>query len=98
MVLLSHLYMTTGEKIALNIWIFVGKIMSLLFNILSSLVITFLPRSKCLLISWLQSPSAVISHQLSIECLLYFCTAVGAKLAVKTGTVGWQFADLKCFV
>ena len=53
-------YMTTGKPIALTIWIFVGKVMSLLFNMLSRLVITFLPRSKRLLISWLQSPSAVI--------------------------------------
>ena len=57
---LSHPYMTTGKTIALTRWIFVGKVMSLLFNMLSRLVITFLPRSKCLLISWLQSPSAVI--------------------------------------
>ena len=52
--------MTTGKTIALIRWTFVGKIMSLLFNMLSRLVITFLPRSKCILISWLQSPSAVI--------------------------------------
>ena len=52
--------MTTGKTIALNRQTFVGKVMSLLFNILSRLVLTFLPRSKCLLISWLQSPSAVI--------------------------------------
>uniref|UniRef100_A0AC11DGN9 Uncharacterized protein n=2 Tax=Ovis aries TaxID=9940 RepID=A0AC11DGN9_SHEEP len=57
---LSHPYMTTGKTIALTRWTFVGKIMSLLFNMLSRLVITFLPRSKCLLISWLQSPSVVI--------------------------------------
>ena len=57
---LSHSYMTTGKTIALTRWTFVGKEISLLFNILSRLVITFLPRSKCLLISWLQSPSAVI--------------------------------------
>ena len=57
---LSHPYMTTGKTIALTRQIFVGKIMSLLFNMLSSFVIAFLPRSKCLLISWLQSPSAVI--------------------------------------
>ena len=57
---LSHPYMTTGKIIALTRRIFVGKVMSLLLNILSRLVITFLPRSKCLLISWLQSPSAVI--------------------------------------
>ena len=57
---LSHPYMTTGKTIALTRWTFVGKLMSLLLNILSRLVITFLPRSKHLLISWLQSPSAVI--------------------------------------
>ncbi|CAI9165209.1 unnamed protein product [Rangifer tarandus platyrhynchus] len=57
---LSHPYMTTGKTIALTRWTFVGKVMSPLFNVLSRLVITFLPRSKCLLISWLQSPSAVI--------------------------------------
>ena len=57
---LSHPYMTIGKTIALTRWTFVGKAMSLLFNMLSRLVITFLPRSKCLLISWLQSPSAVI--------------------------------------
>ena len=57
---LSHPYMTTGNTIALTRWTFVDKVMSLLFNMLSSLVITFLPRSKRLLISWLQSPSAVI--------------------------------------
>ena len=57
---LSHPYMTTGKNIALTRRTFVGKIMSLLLNMLSRLVITFLPKSKCLLISWLQSPSAVI--------------------------------------
>ena len=54
----SHPYMTTGKTIALTKWTFVGKVMSLLFNMLSRLVIAFLPRSKCVLISWLQSPSA----------------------------------------
>ena len=57
---LSHPYMTTGKTIALTRWTFVGKVMFLLLNMLSRLVITFLPRSKRLLISWLQSPSAVI--------------------------------------
>ena len=57
---LSHRHMTTGKTIALTRWTFFGKVMSLLFNMLSRLVITFLPKSKCLLISWLQSPSAVI--------------------------------------
>ena len=57
---LSHPYMTTGKTIALTRWTYVGKVMSLIFNMLSRLVITFLPRSKRLLISWLQSPSALI--------------------------------------
>ena len=57
---LSHPYMTTGKTIALTRWTFLGKIMSLLFNMLCRLIITFLPRSKHLLISWLQSPSVVI--------------------------------------
>ena len=60
MVQISHPYMTTGKTVTLTRWTFVGKVMSLLFNMLSRLVITFLPRSKCLLISWLQSASAVI--------------------------------------
>ena len=57
---LSHPYMTTGKTIALTRWNFIGEVISLLFNVLSRLLIAFLPRSKCLLISWLQSPSAVI--------------------------------------
>ena len=60
LVQLSHPYMTTGKTIPMTRQVFVGKVMSLLFNMLSRLVITFLPRSKCLLISWLQSTSAVI--------------------------------------
>ena len=64
---LSHPYMTTGKSIALTWWNFVGKVMSLLFNLLSSLGITFLPRSKHLLISWLQSPSAVILEPTKIK-------------------------------
>jgi len=60
LVQLSHPYMTTGKTIALTRWTFVGKVMSLLFNMLSGLVITFLSRSMCLFILWLQSPSAVI--------------------------------------
>ena len=64
---LSHPYMTTGKTIALNRRTFVGKVMSLLLNMLSKLVITFLPRSKCLLISWLQSPSAVILEHKKIK-------------------------------
>ena len=64
---LSHPYMTTEKTIALTRRTFVGKVMSLLLNILSRLVITFLPRSKCVLISWLQSPSAVILEPLKIK-------------------------------
>ena len=59
--------MTTGKTIALTRWTFVGKVMSLLLNMLSRLVITFLPRSKCLLISWLQSSSAVILEPKKIK-------------------------------
>ena len=71
---LSHPYMTTGKTIALTRCIFIGKVMSLLFNMLSRLVITFLPRSKHLLISWLQSPSAVILEPKKIvsHCLRCF--------------------------
>ena len=66
---LSYPYITTGKTIALARWTFVGKVMSLLFNMLSRLVIAFLPRSKCLLILWLQSPSAVILEHRKIMSL-----------------------------
>ena len=66
---LSHPYMTTGKTTALTRQTLVGKVMSLLLNMLSRLVITFLPRSKRLLISWLQSPSAVILEPLKIKSL-----------------------------
>ena len=69
MVQLSYPCITTGKIIALTIQTFVGKVMSLLFNMLSRLVITFLPRSNCLLISWLQSPSAVILEPRKIMSL-----------------------------
>ena len=64
---LSRPYMTTGKTIALTRWTFVGKVMSLVLNMLSKLVIIFLPRSKRLLISWLQSPSAVILEPQKIK-------------------------------
>ena len=67
-VLLAHPYMTTGKTIALIRWTFVGKVMSLFFSMLSRLVITFLLRTKCLLSSWLQSPSAVILEPKKIVC------------------------------
>ena len=67
MVQLSHPYMTTGKTIALTIWTFISKVMSLLFNMLSRFVIAFLSKSKGLLISWLQSPSAVILEPKKIK-------------------------------
>ena len=71
---LSHLYMNTGKTIALTRWTFVGKVMSLLFNMLCRLVLALFPRSKRLLISWLQSPSAVILEPRKIvsHCFHYF--------------------------
>ena len=66
---LSHPYMTTGKAIALTIWTIIGKVISLLFNMLSRLVIAFLPRSKCILISWLQSTSSVILDPKKIKSL-----------------------------
>ena len=65
---LSHPYMTTGKTITLTIWSFVGEVKSLLFNMRSRLVITFLPRSKCLLVSWLQLPSVMILEPPKIVC------------------------------
>ena len=81
---LSHPYVTTGKTIALSKWTFVDKVMSLLFNMLSRLVITFLPRSKCLLISWLQSTSAVILQPKKVwhcfHCLpIYFPWSDGTR-------------------
>ena len=73
---LSHPDMTTGKTIASTRWTFVCKVMSLLFNMLSRLVITFLPRSKCLLISWLQSPSAVILEPPKIVCHCLHCFSI----------------------
>ena len=67
---LSHPYMTTGKTISLTRWTFVSKVMSLLSHMLSRLAITFLSRSKCLLISWLQSPSAVIMEPPKIKSLI----------------------------
>ena len=67
MVQLPYPYMTIGKIIALTRWTFVGKVMSLFFNMLSRLVIAFLPRSKCLLLSWLQSPCAVILERKKIK-------------------------------
>ena len=79
---LSHAYMTTGKTIALTRRTFVGKVMSLLLNMLSRLVITFLPRSKCLLISWLQSPSAVILEPKNIRSDTVFTVSPSISLGI----------------
>ena len=80
---LSHPYMTTGKTIALTRWTFVGKVMSLLFNMLSMLVITFLPKSKCLLISWLQLPSAVILEPPKYICICMLkMTSLFAQISI----------------
>ena len=73
---LSHPYMITGKTIALTRWTFVGKVMPLLFNVLSRLVITFLPRSKHLLISWLPSPSAVILEPRKVVLHCFHCLPI----------------------
>ena len=77
-----HPYMTTGKNIALMIWTFVSKVMSLLFNMLSRIVITFLPRSKHLLILWLQSPSAVILEPKKIVCLEHMSKGLDKVLMI----------------
>ena len=69
MVQFSHPYMTTGKTVALTRWTFAGKVIFLLFSTLFRFVLGFLPRSKCLLISWLQSPSAVILEPQKINCV-----------------------------
>ena len=84
---LSHPYMITGKTIALTRWTFVGKVMSLLFNMLSRLVITFLLRSKHLLISWLQSPSAVISEPIKIR-RMYLETCFSVSLRWRRDQLG----------
>ena len=82
---LSHPYMTTRKTIALTRWTFVDKVMSLLFNMLSRLVITFLPRSKRLLISWLQSPSAVILEPKKIVSHCFHCFPIYLPWSDGTG-------------
>ena len=85
MIQLAHPYMTTGKTIAFTRRTFVGKVMSLLFNMLSRLVITFLPRSKRLLISWLQSPSAVILEPPKIKVCHCFVFAILGRSNKKDG-------------
>ena len=86
MVQLSHPYMTTGKTIALTGWTYIGKVMSLLFNMLSGLGIAFLPRSKSLLISWLQSPSTVILEPPKIKSV----TISVVSLSICDGVMGLE--------
>ena len=90
---LSHPYMTTGKTIALTRRILAGKVMSLLFNMLSRLVITFLPRSKRLLISWLQSPSAVILEPPKIKSDTVSTVSPSVSHEVMYLRLKWQFAN-----
>ena len=93
---LSHPYMTTGKTIALARWTFVSKVMSLLFNMLSSLVITFLPRSKCLLISWLQSPFAVIFGAFQNKvCHSFHCFPIYLPWSDGTGCHDLSFLNVE---
>ena len=92
---LSHSYVTTGKTIALTRWTFVGKVISLLFNMLSRLVITFLPRSKCLPISWLQSPSAVILEPQEIVCHFFHCLPIYLPRSDGTRCYGLRFLNVE---
>ena len=92
---LSHPYMTTGKTIALTRWTFVGKVMSLLFNMLSRLVITFLPKSKCLSISWLQSPSAVILAPKNKVCHCFHCFPIYLLWSDGTGCHDLSFLNVE---
>ena len=86
MVQLSHPYITTGKTITLTRWTFLGKVMSLLFNTLSRFVIVFLPRSKCLLISWLQLPSAVILEPKKVNSVIVSIVSPSVCHEVSDGT------------
>ena len=93
---LSHSYMTTGKTIALTRWSFVGKVMSLLLNMLSRLVITFLARLKCLLISWLQSPSAVILEPKKNKiCHCFHCLPIYLPKSGGTGCHDLRFLNVE---
>ena len=91
----SHPYMTTRKTIALTRWTFVGKVMSLLFNMLSRLVIAFLPRSKHLLISWLQSPSAVILEPPKIVSHSFHCFPIYLSWNDGTGCHDLSFLNVE---
>ena len=92
---LSHPYMTTGKTIALTRWTFVGKVTSLLFNMQSRLVITFLPRNKRLLISWLQSPSAVILEPRKIKSSSFHCFPIYLPWSDGTGCHDLSFLNVE---
>ena len=92
---LSHPYMITGKTIALTRWIFVGNATSLLFNMLSRLVITFLPRSKHLLISWLQSPFAVILEPKKINWHCFHCFPIYLPWSDGTGSYDLSFLNVE---
>ena len=92
---LSHPYRTTGKTTALTRWTFVGKVMSLLLNMLSRLVITFLPRSKRLLISWLQSPSAVILEPKKIVSHCFYCFPIYLPWSDGTGCHDLSFLNVE---
>ena len=90
---LSHPHMTTEKPIALTRWTFADKVMFLLFNMLSRLVITFLPRSKCLLILWLQSPSAVILEAPKLVCHSSLCFLIYLPRSDGTGCHDLSFLN-----
>ena len=92
---LSHPYMTTGKTIALTGRTFVGKVISLLLNMLSRLVITFLPRSKCLLFSWLKSPSAVILEPKKIKSDTFHCFPIYFPWSDGTGCHDLRFLNVE---
>ena len=100
---LSYPYITTGKTIALNRWDFVGTVMSLLFNMLSRFVIDFLPRNKCLLISWLQSPSAVILEhppppgKKDKACHCFHCFPIYLPWSDGTGCHDFSFLNVENF-
>jgi len=92
---LSHPYMTTGKTIALTRWTFVSEVLFLLFNMLSRLVIAFLPRSKCLLNSWLQSPSAVILEPKRVVCHSFHCFRIYLPWSHGTACHELSFLNVK---
>ena len=92
---LTHPYMTTGKTIALTRWTLVGKVMFLLLNILSRLLITFLPRSMRLVISWLQSPSAVILEPQKIKSDTFYCFPIYFPWSDGTGCHDLHFLNIE---